>query len=306
MPPALGQHLLKDQNIIKKIIEAAGLQPDSRVLEIGPGAGALTKELVKKAKLVRAVELDANFVQSLPKYPNLEIIYGDFLQLDTGALFEGRIPLFNDSGEADSLFSAHAEQKQVLQTLESSRSRPAHAPLQEPVKAEDKWKVAANLPYYITTPIIEKLLSEGCPYIEEMILMVQKEAADRIQSISCRESGAFSYFVNYYAEAETLFTVKPGAFSPPPKVDSAVIRLRPRKLGEIAAPPKQLFQVTQTAFKQRRKTLRKSLQPLASSWRSDLDKALQTAQIEPSQRPEELTLLQFSKLTLALLEYKKA
>lgn len=305
MPSALGQHFLKDRNIIKKIIEAADITPDSQILEIGPGEGALTKELTKKAKLVRAVELDSNLVRQLPKCPNLDIINANFLELDVQALFEGRIPLYNGAEAAEPVFSAQAGRRQVLQSLETGKGRAGASP-DSAVPAEKKWKVAANLPYYITTPIIEKLLSEGGPYIEAMTLMIQKEAADRIQALSCRETGAFSYFVNYYAEAETLFTVKPGAFSPPPKVDSAVIRLRPRKLAEITAPPKRLFQITQTAFNQRRKTLRKSLQPLASSWGSDLDKALRKAEIDPAQRPEELTLLQFSRLTLALLEFKRS
>ena len=304
MPSALGQHFLKDRNIIKRIIEAADITPDSQILEIGPGEGALTKELVKKAKLVRAVELDANLVRQLPKYPNLEIINANFLDIDVQALFEGRIPLYDGAEAAEPVFSAQAGQRQVLQSLEAGKRRAGAAP-DSAEQTGKKWKVAANLPYYITTPIIEKLLSEGGPYIDTMTLMIQKEAADRLQALSCRETGAFSYFVNYYAEAETLFTVKPGAFSPPPKVDSAVIQLRPRRLAEIAAPPKQLFQITQTAFNQRRKTLRKSLQPLASSWRSDLDAALRKAEIDPAQRPEELTLLQFSRLTLALLEFKK-
>lgn len=304
MPSALGQHFLKDRNIIRKIAEAADLKPDSQVLEIGPGAGALTKELVKKAKLVRAVELDANLVRQLPKYPNLEVINANFLDLNVQALFEGQIEPYNDAEAEEPVFSAQSGQRQVLRSLDNRKSRSGAEP-EAALSPENKWTVAANLPYYITTPIIEKLLSEGSGFIEKMILMVQKEAADRIQALSCRETGAFSYFVSYYAEAETLFTVKPGAFSPPPKVDSAVILLRPRKLAEITAPPKQLFQIAQTAFNQRRKTLRKSLQPLASSWQSDLDAALQKAGIDPAQRPEELTLLQFSRLTLALLDYKK-
>ncbi|MBQ7528844.1 ribosomal RNA small subunit methyltransferase A [bacterium] len=257
MPRPLGQHFLKNKEIIRKIIEAAQLQPSDQVLEIGPGEGAITGLLAQNAQKVLAVELDEHLADNLPSLPNLKVLKANFLNIN------------------------------LAEILGSSPG---------------KWKVVANLPYYITSPIIEKLLIEGSPFIESMVIMIQKEVADRIKALACRETGAFSYFVNYYAQVEMLFKVKPGSFNPPPQVDSAVIRLTPRLLPEIEAPADLLFKVTRTAFSARRKTLRKSLQPLAQSMNSDLDRAFQKANIPGEKRPEELTLLDFSHLATALQE----
>lgn len=255
MPRPLGQHFLKNQEIIRKIVEAAQLEPSDRVLEIGPGRGAITGLLAQVAQEVVAVELDEYLADNLPSFTNLRVCRADFLKVN------------------------------LRELLGSSPG---------------KWKVVANLPYYITSPIIEKLLLEGGAFIESMVIMIQKEVADRIRALACRETGAFSYFVNYYAKVEMLFKVKPGSFSPPPQVDSAVIRLTPRLLPEIEAPAELLFKVTRAAFNARRKTLRKSLQPLVQSMHSDLDEVFQIAGVSGERRPEELTLLDFSHLALAL------
>ncbi|MCR5662329.1 MAG: 16S rRNA (adenine(1518)-N(6)/adenine(1519)-N(6))-dimethyltransferase RsmA [bacterium] len=246
----LGQHFLKDANIIAKIIDQASLSPEDNVLEIGPGRGALTKELVKKARQVVAVELDAELAEALPSYPNLTVIRKDILRTDL---------------------------KEILSAETPGR----------------KWKVIANLPYYITTPIIEKLLLEGQGLIECMVIMIQKEVAVRIKTLASRDTGALSYFVRYHANAEMLFTVKAGSFSPPPKVDSAIIRLTPWE-PPVEADKELLFQIIRTAFGERRKTLKKSLGKLF-----DAEAALKQAAIDPTRRPETLTLEEFAAIARA-------
>ncbi len=251
----LGQHFLKDANIIAKIINQASLSPEDNVLEIGPGHGALTKELVKKASKVVAVELDPELAEALPSFPNLTVIRKDILRTD----------------------------------LKNILGDPATA-------SGKKWKVIANLPYYITTPIIEKLLLEGQGLIECMVIMIQKEVAVRIKTLASRDTGALSYFVRYHANAEMLFTVKAGSFSPPPKVDSAVIKLTPWE-PPVDADKERLFQIIRTAFGERRKTLKRSLTKLF-----DAESALQKASIDPSRRPETLTLEEFAAIARASAE----
>lgn len=258
----LGQHFLADRNIIAKIIEAAELHEDDNILEIGPGRGAITLEMVKKVRLVKAIEVDEELADKLPTLPNLQVVRQDFLKLNLA---------------------------QALQTDALSANG-----------TPKKWKVVANLPYYITTPIIEKLLIDGSPYIDRMIIMIQKEVADRIQSLACRDSSALSYFVGYYAKAKTLFNVKPGSFNPPPKVDSSVMALNIYPTPPVEAPVKLFLTLTRTSFNVRRKTLRKSLKGVASSMQADLEKAFAAAGLEGNERPEELTLKQFSDLAVAL------
>lgn len=260
----LGQHFLADRNIIGKIIEAADLHEDDNILEIGPGRGAITLEMVKKVRLVKAIEVDEELAAKLPVLPNLQVVHQDFLKLN------------------------------LPKTLQTSNLSADGTP--------KKWKVVANLPYYITTPIIEKLLIDGSPYIDRMIIMIQKEVADRIQSLACRDSSALSYFVGYYAQAKTLFNVKPGSFNPPPQVDSSVMALNIYQTPPIEAPVKLFLTLTRTSFNMRRKTLRKSLKGVATSMKADLEKAFAETGLKGNERPEELTLQQFSDLAMALLK----
>ncbi|MGM9992866.1 MAG: 16S rRNA (adenine(1518)-N(6)/adenine(1519)-N(6))-dimethyltransferase RsmA [Candidatus Bruticola sp.] len=254
----LGQHFLIDRHIIAKIIESADLHKEDRVLEIGPGRGAITLEMASKAGHITAVEVDKSLAERLPKLPNLEVINDDFLKLNLEEVLRKELP---ENG---------------------------------------RWKVVANLPYYITTPIIEKLLVEGHPFIDRMIIMIQKEVADRIQSLACRNSSALSYFVGCYAQAKTLFHVKPGSFNPPPQVDSSVMSLNIYRQPPIKSPIKLVLSLTRAAFNVRRKTLRKSLKGIAASMNADLEESFQLSGLEGNSRPEELTLEQFSDLAAAL------
>ena len=258
----LGQHFLHEKTAIQKIVDSAQITPQDYVLEIGPGRGAITGELCQRAARVIAVELDKNLARQLKRYPNLEVVEGDILRLDLAQLLGQPAP---------------------------------NLPL-----AQRRWKVVANLPYYITTPIIEKLLLEGHAYFQSLVIMIQKEVAQRLQALACRQSGALSYFVNYYARPQILFTVKPGSFSPAPPVYSSVLALYPYAAPPVPAPAPALQRVTRAAFAMRRKTLAKSLQGLANSLKADLPLALERAQISGQKRPEELTLDDFSRLALAL------
>lgn len=262
----LGQHFLRDKNIIAKIISAAEISKQDHVLEIGPGQGAITGELLERAGAVTAVELDHELAEGLRHLPGLHLIEGNILNADLPAL------LGND---------------------ERISSPPAQ---------ERSWKVVANLPYYITTPILEKLLMNSGNYLNYIVVMIQREVAERIAALAKRDTGALSYFVNYYSQVEYLFTVKPGCFAPPPKVDSAVIKLTLYRQPPVSAPPKELFRVVRAAFQDRRKTLRRSLQKLEGSFKvKSWDDVWKQADIDPQRRPETLTLPEFSDLTEALI-----
>jgi 16S rRNA (adenine1518-N6/adenine1519-N6)-dimethyltransferase len=164
------------------------------------------------------------------------------------------------------------------------------------------WKVVANLPYYITSPVLEKLLTEGAGRVEGMWLMVQSEVARRVVARGTREGGALSYFVQYHAEPRLLFTVPARAFQPPPQVESAVLELRPRPRPPFQAPPERLFRLVRAAFSARRKTLRRSLDSLLGGRAGEV---LERAGIDPTRRPETLTLEEFGALARAWEESQR-
>lgn len=151
------------------------------------------------------------------------------------------------------------------------------------------WKVVANLPYYITTPILERLLSAGHGLIDEMWLMMQHEVGERIVSPGKRQSGSLTHFVRFHAQAEYLFRVPPGAFLPPPEVDSAVLHFRLHDPPSECR-PKRFFEILRRAFAQRRKMLRSSLRGLIN------DAQFAAAGVEPQRRPETLLFEDFVRL----------
>lgn len=161
----------------------------------------------------------------------------------------------------------------------------------EKLLGDGPWKVVANLPYYITTPILEKLLLEGAGRISGMWLMMQKEVAQRIVSPASRLAGSLTYFVGLRARPRLLFTVKPGAFRPPPAVDSAVLELIPTPIPE-AIDSQRFTALVRQAFQMRRKTLKRSLRGLVE----EPERLLQKADIDPKRRPETLTLEDFIRL----------
>lgn len=238
----LGQHFLNDPEFIDRILEAASPQKDERILEIGPGRGAITYPLLLSGARVLAVELDAELAGKLKPSPGLVVVQQDFLQADLSQLL-----------------------------------------------GEPGWKVVANLPYYITTPILEKLLTQSNGLIDEMWLMMQHEVAERIVSPATRESGSLTHFVEFYARASYLFKLPPTAFQPPPEVHSAVVHFKLHPPPPDCQ-PKRFFQILRQAFSQRRKMLRASLRGLVAP------ESFEAAGVGSDRRPETLTFDDFLRL----------
>jgi len=257
--PRLGQHFLADPAAAVRIVESLGDLLVSTVLEIGPGRGALTKLLARRARRVIAIERDRVLAAQLRMHfslsPNVEIIEGDILAVDLNSLF-GPKP---------------------------GSTRPGME--LEPQKV----RVVGNLPYFITSDILLRLF-EYRRYFETMVLMVQEEVADRLAAEpGNKEYGLLSATAQLYARVAKLFTVPPGGFSPPPKVYSAVVRLSPSdRLQDLAVPEEGFLNFLKLSFSQKRKTL---VNNLKSRWGvEDLERALDKAGIKPSARAEELSL----------------
>ena len=221
---SLGQNFLINDEVVSGIVEKAEVSEEDLVIEIGPGLGTLTKELLEKAGKVIAIELDKRMIEILTDrfnlYNNFELINQDVLKVDLDKLI----------------------QENLLGNIK-------------------KAKIVANLPYYITTPIIMKLLEEKLP-IESITVMIQKEVADRLVDVpGGKNSGAITYAVYYYAKAEKILKVMPNSFIPEPAVESKVIKLDIRKDNAVKVEDEKLmFKIIKYAFMQRRKTLVNALE----------------------------------------------
>jgi 16S rRNA (adenine1518-N6/adenine1519-N6)-dimethyltransferase len=268
--PKLGQHFLVDDAAAMRIVEALGDISHTTVLEIGPGRGALTSLLARRARRLIAIELDrvlaAQLRMNFGLTPNVEIIEGDVLAIDFHTIF----------GQKPGL------------------TRPGMEPAPQAVR------VVGNLPYFITSDILFRLFSYR-QYFETIVLLVQREVAERlVASPGKSEYGVLSATTQLYARAENLFTLAPDSFSPPPKVYSSVVRLTmaPR-IDELRVPEDALIQFLRLAFGQKRKTLWNNL-------KSDYDPAilrvaLAQAGVKPTVRAEALSLEKTSALLRALL-----
>lgn len=256
---ALGQNFLINPTVCPRMAEACGAGEDSGVLEIGPGIGVLTAQLALRAKKVVAIELDKRLL------PVLEETLADFPHVQ---VIQG-----------DAL-------KLNLREL-IGREFP-----------DMSVSVCANLPYYITSPVIMALLEQRLP-LTSITVMVQKEAAARITAApGSRQCGAISAAIHYYAKPQTLFTVSRGSFLPPPDVDSAVIRLTLRESPAVAVSDEALFfSVVRGAFSMRRKTVLNCLSGAFRLPKEPLKQAMEAAGVSPSSRAEQLTLPQFAALT---------
>ncbi len=221
---SLGQNFLINDEVVNNIVNSSDISKDDLVIEIGPGLGTLTESLLENAGKVVAVELDNRMIKILNDrfklYNNFEVINEDVLKVDLAGLIKSE-------KEANNLTSA---------------------------------KIVANLPYYITTPIIMKLLEEELD-IESITVMIQKEVADRlIATPGDKISGAITYSVYYYADSESIMLVDNNSFIPEPEVQSEVIKLKIRKEPAIELKDKDLFfKLIKISFMQRRKTLMNSL-----------------------------------------------
>lgn len=257
----LGQNFLIDDDVIKNIIEASNVQKEDLIIEIGPGLGTLTSKLLEYAGKVVAIELDENMIQ----------ILNDRFKLYTN------FKLLNEDVLKVNLKELIKENKGELQ----------------------KVKVVANLPYYITTPIIMKLLEDKLD-IDSITVMVQKEVADRITAVpGDKLSGSITYSVDYYAEAEEVVFVDKNSFIPAPEVDSKVIRLQIRKEPKVKVSNEELFfNIIKASFMQRRKTLLNSLTNAGMiKDKEALKKILEKLGLEENIRGEKLTIEQFAELT---------
>ena len=257
----LGQNFLINDEVINGIVEASNIQKEDLVIEIGPGLGTLTSELLENAGKVIAIELDENMIPILNDrfklYDNFELLNEDVLKVDLNKL------------------------------------------ISENMGGLSKAKVVANLPYYITTPIIMKLLEDKLN-IESITVMVQKEVADRITAKpGDKLSGSITYSVDYYAEAEKIVFVDKSSFIPAPEVDSEVIKLQIREEPKVHVENEELFfKVIKASFMQRRKTL---LNGLSNSGiikdKESLKKILQKLGLSVDIRGEKLTIEQFAELS---------
>jgi 16S rRNA (adenine1518-N6/adenine1519-N6)-dimethyltransferase len=254
----LGQNFIIDGNIIKKIADVAGLDESTGVLEIGPGFGTLTQVLCKKAKKVIAVEVDENLREvhkGTLNYPNLKIVYEDFLKVDVNKLIE--------------------EEFQGLDV-----------------------KIVANLPYYITTPIITKVLEEKYK-VSKIVVMVQKEVAQRLNAkAGTKEYGALTLAVQYRADTNIAMIVPNTVFMPRPKVDSAVVELKILPEPKIRVrDERMLFAVIRASFGQRRKTILNGLSKNLNISKDIINESLVYAGIPPGIRGEDLTLEEFGRIS---------
>lgn len=263
--PKLGQHFLNDPSVGLRIVEALGDLSHSTVLEIGPGGGALTSMLGRRARRVIAIETDrvlaAQLRMKFSLVPNLEIIEGDILAVDLDTIF-GPKP---------------------------GTARPGMA------QSPERVRVVGNLPYFITTDILLRLFKYR-KYFETIVLMVQKEVADRlVAQPGTADYGLLSATAQLYSRVEMLFAVPPAAFLPPPKVQSAVIRLAltPR-LEKLAVNEGEFIAFLKLSFAQKRKTLWNNLKVRYAT--ADLTGAMKKAKIDPSVRAEALSLEQSAAL----------
>lgn len=262
-----GQNFLIDTHVLDKIIDAAGITEEDFVLEIGPGIGTMTQYLCENAREVVAVEIDKNLI------PILEDTLSDYRNVTV---------INQDILKLD--IPALAKEKNDGKSI----------------------KVVANLPYYITTPIIMGLFESHVP-IDSITIMVQKEVADRMQvGPGTKDYGALSLAVQYYAKPEIVANVPPNCFMPRPKVGSAVIRLtRHEQCPVEVEDEKFMFRVIRASFNQRRKTLANGLNnaPDIQVSKEDIAKALKELGVGASIRGETLTLEQFAQLSNILKKY---
>lgn len=259
---SLGQNFLIDDQVLRDIVTGAEVNNDDFIIEIGPGVGTLTKELLQAAKKVCAIELDKDLIpilnEELKEFENFELVNKDALKVNFDEII--------------------GEEKSV--------------------------KLVANLPYYVTTPIIAKLLTEGYKF-KSLTIMIQKEVAERIDAKpSTKEYGALSLLVQYHCDTELVRKVSPSSFIPRPKVDSSVIRLNKLDSPRVKVDDEKLFfKIIRASFNMRRKTLWNALKSLGLS-KDLLENALQECDIDPKRRGETLSIYEFANLSNCIHRYK--
>jgi len=251
---SLGQNFLVDDSVLNDIIDGAEVNNEDFIIEIGPGVGTLTAQLLMKAKKVTAIELDSDLIPILERelgdHENFNLIHKDALKVDFNELI--------------------GDEKNV--------------------------KLVANLPYYVTTPIILKLLKDGYNF-KSLTIMIQKEVAERINAApNCKAYGALSVLVQYYCDTSIVRTVAPTSFIPRPKVESIVIKLdRLDKPRAETKDVKFMFEVVRAGFNMRRKTLWNAAKTLKVN-KEKLEEAFEKSGIDPKRRAETLSVQEFATL----------
>ena len=252
---SLGQNFLIDEKVLNDIVDASDITEEDTVIEIGPGVGTLTRELLKKSKRVIAIELDDRLIsilkEELKEFSNLTLIHADALKVDFNELISG----------------------------------------------EASVKIVANLPYYVTTPIVTKLLKEEHNF-KSLTFMIQKEVAQRIASTpDCKAYGSLSLLVQYYCNATIIRTVPPNCFIPRPKVESMVIKLEKLQSCPVELLDENMFfNVIRAAFNMRRKTLWNATKALGLS-RDNMETVFSLSNIDPGRRGETLSIYEFATLS---------
>jgi 16S rRNA (adenine1518-N6/adenine1519-N6)-dimethyltransferase len=262
-----GQHWLRSQQVLNQIVAAAELEGGDRILEIGPGQGVLTQALLPHVTAVIAVEVDRDLCaflhQKLAALPNFVLLCGDILSLDLKATLVAAFPSNYPN------------------------------------------KVVANIPYNITGPILQRLLGTISapvePRFETLVLLIQREVADRLVAGSGSKTfGALSVRVQYLAACELICTVPPQAFQPPPKVESAVVRLWPRPYPKLAQDPRWLEHLVTLGFASRRKMLRNNLKAIVDL--EQITVAFEQLSVHPQVRAEDLSVDQWVALSNLLTQ----
>lgn len=265
---SLGQNFIVEPNILANIVKAAGLDENTNVIEVGPGIGALTEYVARSSKQVVAFEIDDRLI------PVLE---------DTLSPYDNIRVVHQD------VLKAHLKEE-----------------LAETIDLDERLMVVANLPYYITTPIIMHFL-ESQLRIDGLVIMMQKEVADRITAApGSKAYGSLSIAIQYYMEAEIAFIVPKTVFVPQPNVDSAILKLTRRDTPLAEVKNEELFfKLVRTAFVQRRKTIWNNLlirYGKTDEVKAELTKGLEAAGIDPKRRGETISIVEFGKLADALDE----
>jgi len=259
---SLGQNFLVDDSVLNDIVEGAEVNNEDFIIEIGPGVGTLTAQLLMKAKKVTAIELDSDLIPILEKElgdnENFNLIHKDALKVDFNELI--------------------GDEKSV--------------------------KLVANLPYYVTTPIILKLLKDGYNF-KSLTIMIQKEVAERINAEpNCKAYGALSVLVQYYCDTSIVRRVAPTSFIPRPKVESIVIKLdRLDKPRVETKDVKFMFELVRAGFNMRRKTLWNATKTLKVN-KEKLEEAFEKSGIDPKRRAETLTVQEFATLADCIYDVK--
>ena len=259
-----GQNFITDSNLLQKIVDAGDVGPDDVVIEVGPGAATLTKALAQRAKAVIAIEIDRDLV------PVIEETMTGF----------------------DNFYLVQGNALQI----------DLDAIIQEKLGAPHRCKVIANLPYYITTPLVMYFLEQGFS-IDRIVIMVQKEVAERFTAQpGKKEYGAITVSLHYYGNVRYAFTVPRHMFIPQPDVDSAVVDIQPWTQKPLQADNEQLFhQVVKAAFGQRRKTLNNALKTLNMD-NTLMQQALQEVEIDGTRRGETLSVDEFVAFSNAIAQ----